>query len=409
MSTPVFIDPEIFTQTGGAQSSRVPVPLPEDPYEAIRQAYLVGTDAEFEPFEDLVKTETPESPHTVGPPTCHVKKSEGSGTFGARSMSSYSIALLFSNHPLTHTTPILVLFLCRNACMAVCVPPVMSHSLSISIAKVAAMPDLAFCKRFRSSYNSSPSLTFLVQKRYRGTSKLILDTDSEGDELGDKDDKEDEEEDVKESSCSDSESEDAEDEGPTIKDEDPAVGDEGLVRAALIVETAMGEPLRLGYEALRCQEIALGEGLMPSVFEVGQSFGFVPESKRPERVSALKHPTLTPWIDPKDAPYIVPSPISSPIISLTIPWSVASPATAKAKGFLTELGAQVEMQGGLIRDHTVQLGDLSPALFKRSLEHEQERVVVTFRVIWRPVLAVESWIVQADAYRAALWHAISDT
>ncbi|GKF65047.1 hypothetical protein Tco_0188495, partial [Tanacetum coccineum] len=35
MSTPVFVDLEISTQADEAQSSRVPVPLPEDPYEAI--------------------------------------------------------------------------------------------------------------------------------------------------------------------------------------------------------------------------------------------------------------------------------------------------------------------------------------------------------------------------------------
>ncbi|GJT43584.1 hypothetical protein Tco_0952299 [Tanacetum coccineum] len=44
MSTPVFVDPEISTQADGAQSPRVPVPFPEDPYEAIRQAYLVETE-----------------------------------------------------------------------------------------------------------------------------------------------------------------------------------------------------------------------------------------------------------------------------------------------------------------------------------------------------------------------------
>ncbi|GJR21686.1 hypothetical protein Tco_0970213 [Tanacetum coccineum] len=76
------------------------------------------------------------------------------------------------------------------------------------------------------------------------------------------------------------------------------------------------------------------------------------------------------------------------------------------------------MQGGLIHDHTVRLGELSPALFERydrdirelftrsrvvrdeifsqryrfrSLEHEQERIALTFRAIWRPVLALESW------------------
>ncbi|GJU83888.1 superoxide dismutase [Cu-Zn] [Tanacetum coccineum] len=78
-------------------------------------------------------------------------------------------------------------------------------------------------------------------------------------------------------------------------------------------------------------------------------------------------------------PSIIPSPISSPMIPLTVPSPVASPATAETEGFLTDL------------------------------EHEQERVAVTFGAIWRPVLALESWAGQTDAQRAALWHAISDT
>ncbi|GKB66147.1 hypothetical protein Tco_0927559 [Tanacetum coccineum] len=55
MSTLVFVDPESSTQADRAQSSRVPVPLPDDPYEAIRQAYLDGTDTESEPFKDGIK------------------------------------------------------------------------------------------------------------------------------------------------------------------------------------------------------------------------------------------------------------------------------------------------------------------------------------------------------------------
>ncbi|GKB95511.1 hypothetical protein Tco_1325329 [Tanacetum coccineum] len=106
-----------------------------DPYEAIRQAYLVGTDTESEPFEDPVETETSESPHTVAsptslpditPPTCHVEESEGSDTSGARSTSSDSTAPLLPDHPLTHTTPTLVPILCRTAHMAVHVLPAMS-------------------------------------------------------------------------------------------------------------------------------------------------------------------------------------------------------------------------------------------------------------------------------------------
>ncbi|GKE83716.1 hypothetical protein Tco_1557458 [Tanacetum coccineum] len=91
------------------------------------------------------------------------------------------------------------------------------------------------------------------------------------------------------------------------------------------------------------------------------------------------------------------------MIPLTVPSVVASPAMAETKGFLTELGARVKMQGGLIHDHTVRLGELSPFLFERydrdigefftrsgavrdeifsqryqfrSLKHEQERVVI---------------------------------
>ncbi|GJU87938.1 hypothetical protein Tco_1300361 [Tanacetum coccineum] len=55
------------TEADGAQSSQVPVPLPEDPYEAIRQAYLDGSNTEFDPFEDPIDTEIPELPLTIAP------------------------------------------------------------------------------------------------------------------------------------------------------------------------------------------------------------------------------------------------------------------------------------------------------------------------------------------------------
>nr|GEY94767.1 hypothetical protein [Tanacetum cinerariifolium] len=211
MSTSVFVDPESSTQADRAQSSRVPVPLLKDPYEVIRQAYLVGTNTESKPFE--CKARKPESPHIVAPPTCHIEESEGSGTSGVRSTSSNSTALLSPDYPVTHTTPALVPTLCRTARMAMRVPPAMLPGLFAGIVEVAAMSDSAFRKRFRSSYDSSPSPTLPVWKRYRGTSELILGTDSE---------------EVEESSNSDSESEGTEDEGPTIEDEDLAGGDEGL-------------------------------------------------------------------------------------------------------------------------------------------------------------------------------------
>nr|GFC09349.1 hypothetical protein [Tanacetum cinerariifolium] len=336
MSTLVFVDLEISTQADGAQSSRVLVPFFEDPYKAIRQAYLIETDTESEPFEDHVETETPKSPHIVAsptslhdntPPTCHAEDSDT-----------------------PHVWP--CVFRCNVT------------GLSASIADVTIMSDSTFYKRFRSSYVTSPSSSppdFPLQKRSRGTSELVEDDEEEVDE------------EVKESLDSDSESEEAEDEGPTAKDDGPAVRDEGLAvrdegpsmrveslglgrdedvpegqqRAAPVVETAIGKPLGLGYEVLRCQEIASREGQMPSVFEVGHSSGSVLEPERPERVSTLKQPTLTIWIDLEDgrayinvpaypppaphvqtlpspewssgslpvspAPSTIPSPISSPI------------------------------------------------------------------------------------------------
>ncbi|GKF83933.1 hypothetical protein Tco_0248831, partial [Tanacetum coccineum] len=202
-----------------------------------------------------------------------------------------STAPLSPDHPLTHTTPTLVLVLRRTARMAVRVPPVMSSGLSASMAEVAAMSDSAFYKRIRSSYKSSPSSSqpdLPLWKRYRGMPELVKDDEEEDKEMEEKD-----------------EDPAAGDEGLAARDGGPGMGVEsislggdeavpkGQQRAAPVAETAVGKPLGLGYGALRRREIALGEGRMPSVFEVGHSSGSVLESERPEIVSARKQPTLT--------------------------------------------------------------------------------------------------------------------
>ncbi|GJY37160.1 hypothetical protein Tco_0422538 [Tanacetum coccineum] len=344
MSTLVFVDPKISNQADRAQSSRVPVPLPKDPYEAIRQAYLDGTNTESEPFEDPVETETPESPLTVAPPT-----------------------LLPESNP-----PILVPILSKTAHIVVRVPPVMSSGLSTSMAEVAAMSESAF-----------------------------LEDDEEDD------DEEDEE--IEESLDSDSMSEDAEDEDstPAAGDEGLAEGDEGsgmgVEIRGLDVESRGLDDESCGLDdevhSIESDGIGLGEeeeeedvleGQQRVVSVVGtvmraplgleyRALRSAPEPERPERVSASRQPTLTTWTDPEDgmiyidvpsyppsvplvqtphlpewlsgllpispSPSIVSSPISSPMIPLTVPSLVATPATAKTKGFLTELGAQVEIQG----------------------------------------------------------------
>ncbi|GKE70096.1 hypothetical protein Tco_1528168, partial [Tanacetum coccineum] len=248
----------------------------------------------------------------------------------------------------------------------------------------------------------------------------------------------------------DSVSEDAKDEGPTVEDEDLVAGDEGLAagvegpgtddeshglddksrgledkghsvesdglglekeeegvpegqqHAAPVVGKTVSAPLRLGYEALRRRELALEEDQVYSTFEVGHGSGSAPESERPERVLAFRQPTLTTWTDPEDGiVYIDVHAYPPPAPPMQTP-----PSPEWMSGSL--LISPSPSVGGLIRDHVVRLEELSLALFLRSLEYEQERVAVTFRAIWRPVLALESWAGQTDAQRAALWHAISD-
>nr|GFA49545.1 hypothetical protein [Tanacetum cinerariifolium] len=242
MFTPVFVDLEISTKADEAQSPRVSVPIPNDPYEAIRQAYLV-------------KIETPESPHIVASPT-----------------------LLPESAP-----PTLVPFLCRTTRMVMHVPHVMSPSLSASIAE-----------------------------------------DEE---------EEDEDEEIEESLDSYSENKGAEDEGPTAKDEDPATRDKGLA---------------IGDEGPGTRVDSLGLG-RDAVVPEGQQWA-APVVEQPWTSPSPEWSSGSLLVS--SVPFIVPSPISSPMIPLIVPSPVALPLTAKTEGFLTDLGARVEIQGGLIRDHT---------------------------------------------------------
>ncbi|GKB12225.1 hypothetical protein Tco_0846148 [Tanacetum coccineum] len=360
MSTAAFVDLESSTQADEAQSSRVPVPLPKDPYEAIRHAYLDGTDTEFERFEDPVETETPESPLTVAPPT------------------------------------------------------------SLPEIEVAVMSESAFRKRFRSSYESSPSLSppdLLSRKRNRGTSELVEDSEEDDDEEDEEieesldsdsvsKDAEDEGPTTKdedpaagdeglaagvegpgtddESHGLDDESRGLDDEGHSVESDGLGLDEEEVVpggqqQAAPVVRTSVSASLGLGYGALRRRELALEEDHVYSTFEVRQGSGSAPESERPERVSASRQPILTTWTDLEDgmvyidiptypppaqpvqtlpspewtsgslpispSPSIVPLPVSSPMKPLTVPSLVATLATVETEGFLTKLGAQVEIKG----------------------------------------------------------------
>ncbi|GKE65301.1 hypothetical protein Tco_1519462, partial [Tanacetum coccineum] len=166
--------------------------------------------------------------------------------------------------------------------------------------------------------------------------------------------------------------------------------------------TAADEPLGLGYVALRRCELALGEGSMPSTFEIGQNpmdgtvYIDIPIDVPPVRV-----PVQTP-----------PSPEwSSGSLPISPSSLVASPATTPATTIAVdedkflEVEAQLELHGSILHDHTQCFDALPLAL---SLEQEQERATVTFSAIWRPVLALESWAGHVDAQRAEMWQARYD-
>ncbi|GJX24294.1 hypothetical protein Tco_0228739 [Tanacetum coccineum] len=170
-------------------SSRVPTPLPDDPYMAVRQAYLVDTNTESRPLEDLKETkahtlaivdtesEPEEAPSEIeeslpldsrAPLTDEEfeasKPSDTRTTLLHSSSSSDSTTPLSPDHPLTRTsptpTPTRASFHHRT-----------THS--------------AFRKRYRSSYETpspSPSLTLLVRKRYQGIFELNKDTKGESSE-----------------------------------------------------------------------------------------------------------------------------------------------------------------------------------------------------------------------------------
>nr|GEX89155.1 hypothetical protein [Tanacetum cinerariifolium] len=380
-------------------------------YQANSTKVNIGTDTESKPFEGEAKT--PESPYIVAPPTCQVEESEGYDTSDVRFTSSDSNVPLSSDHPLTHTTPALVPILHSTARIVVRVSPAMSPDLSVGIVEVAAMSDLAFRKRSRSSYDSSPSPTLPVWKRYRGTSEIILYTDREEDK------------EVKESLDSDSVSEDVKDEGPTAKDEDPAAWDEGLAsgdkgpsmrvesrgldneghrvesdgrglreeeeavpegqqQVALVVGTSMSAPLGLGYEALRRRELALEEDHVYSTFEVdpGDGMVYIDVPAYPPLAPPVQTPPSPEWssglfpISP--APSIVPLPISSPIISLNVPSPIASPVATPTATIPVD------------EDQFIERYRL------RSLEHKQERTAMTFRALCRLVLALEAWTGRVD-------------
>ncbi|GJZ68337.1 hypothetical protein Tco_0631577, partial [Tanacetum coccineum] len=235
-----------------------PVPSLDDPYLIVRQAHIpAAIDTESEPEEAPSETEElqPLAARTTPPSSDHTPTSpdptlvspltdedfEASEPSDTRITSSHSTAPsdfttpLSPDYLLTQTAPTPMLsqslYYCRTAHMVVRTQPAMSPGLSARVTEAMALSPSLFRKRHIPSYEtpSSSSLalsqTLLVQKRYRGTSKLVDDTKIEVEELEQQ-------------------------------------------QAALVEVTTMDRPLGLGYGAARRRALKLAEEIAPTSLTV---------------------------------------------------------------------------------------------------------------------------------------------
>ncbi|GJW81139.1 acidic mammalian chitinase-like protein [Tanacetum coccineum] len=185
MSTPAYVDSKTITPADKAQSSRVLVPLPDDPYIAVRQARLVDTYTELDLEE--APSEAEESQPLGSRVPLMSEEFEASEPSGTRTVSSYSpvssdsTAPLSTDHPLTdvspNPTPTRVLFHHRTARMVVRTQPTLSPGMSACIVEAAALSPSSFHKRYRSSYETSSS-----------SSSTLSGEDTKEDESSDADD-----------------------------------------------------------------------------------------------------------------------------------------------------------------------------------------------------------------------------
>ncbi|GJY48908.1 hypothetical protein Tco_0438864 [Tanacetum coccineum] len=254
-------------------------------------------------------------------------------------------------------------------------------------------------------------------------------------ELGEEDTEEDESSDVDD----ERESQGLDDEGHGLGDESQGLEDEGLSleeeeeeeeaapegqqQVVLVVDTAMSEPLGLGYRAARRRTLESIDEISPSTYEVGQSSRSVPEKEGVERIFAFRQPTLVTWVDPKDgrvytdipaysppaAPVqappspewslgslpvspsfpIVPSPIASPV---AIPIATISRLDALPPTLVTDIDRDVRelyTRSGVVKDEI-----FSQRYRFRSLERKQERTVVTFGALYDDHRLIHDMLIQ---------------
>ncbi|GJZ55341.1 hypothetical protein Tco_0610534 [Tanacetum coccineum] len=119
-----------------------------------------------------------------------------------------------------------------------------------------------------------------------------------------------------ESLDSDTKREGSEDEGPSSEEEEATP--EGQQQAVPVMDTTVDEPFSHGYRALRRGRLALGEGSMPSTFEIGQSSRSVSEQQRVEETPAPRPHVCATWVDPVDVTVYTDIPIYVPPVRVPV-------------------------------------------------------------------------------------------
>ncbi|GKA17805.1 hypothetical protein Tco_0697642 [Tanacetum coccineum] len=197
----------------------------------------------------------------------------------------------------------------------------------------------------------------------------------------------------------------------------PASSDPSFMKEVVPIEdTIADEPLDLGYGAAICHALELAEGPVPDI-----EFNAPPVRAPVQTLASPEWSSSSLPVSP--ASLTVPSPVASLV---TTP---AATIVVDEEEFL-EVGAQLELHGSILHDHTQRLDALPPTIFEGygwdfirlflrseavrdeihsqcfrlgSLERAQEQATITFGALWRPVLALEAWAGQTDIQRSALW------
>ncbi|GJR46999.1 hypothetical protein Tco_1315102 [Tanacetum coccineum] len=447
MSTPAHIDSETISHTDGSRSSRVPIPLPDDPYMEVRQAYLATiTNSESEPFKDFRETEIPrplpiaslpvpssDDPYLIvgqaytpaaidtdsepeeapsepeeAPSETEELQPLATGTtspssdhtptlpdptvspltneeFKASEPSDTRIALSYSTASSNSTTPLSP----DHPPTQTAPTPILSRPLYYCrTARVAVHTQPAMSPGLSARVTEAMTLSPLsFHKRYKSSYETPSSSSLASSltlPVRKRYRGTSELVEDTETEVEESEAEGTDSKRGDSKDKGP--DSERERERTLVKVTTADRPLGLGYGAARRRALDLAEEIAPSTFKTGQSFRSVPDQQVGDKTPTPMIHVRTTWINPKDA-------------SLTIPSLVASPVTTPAATIVVdedeflEVGAQLELYAIILHDHT-QCLDASPPILLEGHGQDITELFDSTRAAGH-----------TDAQREAMWQA----